>query len=394
MTKKKILFLADSTNDLHDLYNNLINDYDVYWVVYYKDLVEDLKKKKISSEKINYINSFDFYNSKSFLIRLLKRFLKIFSIEIDKISLIKKIKKIDCLIKPDLWITDTGGILAKIKTKAPKCQFKHSTTYKKYFLNKNIFDYDYIFLPGVYHFNRILEFYGNKIDKKKLVVAGSYRLAPFVKKKALNNLEKKELLKKFNLLENKINVLFAPTHDAFGKLRFFHKNFGNQFDALQKISDYIVNKLNGNFILKLHHYQNSLLENDKIKHIFNNKNNYVFNSKYEHQVEENGDIYRLSDIIITDTSGVSTTGIFLGKKIIFLEPDTKYHNWNEADIKSEFRPGFVCNNIDEIFISLKKYLNQKNLFLNEREKFLEEMFFEHEKDPTIKISNSIRKILN
>ena len=46
-----------------------------------------------------------------------------------------------------MWLTDTGNILSSIRTSGIKATFKHSVPYKKYFLSKNIFLYDYVFIP-------------------------------------------------------------------------------------------------------------------------------------------------------------------------------------------------------------------------------------------------------
>ena len=393
MIKKKVFFLADSTVDLFNLYTYLKEKYEIKWVIYHKDIIKDLERKQVSPQKINFINALDFFN-KNLLFRILKKIIKIFFGSIDKKILIYKIEKIDSVFKPDFWITDTGSILSRAKTNAPKCSFKHGIAYKNHFLGKNIFNYDYTFLPGYNHYNRILEFYGNKIDKKRLIVAGSYRLVPYIKKKELKENEKNELQEKLNLSKGKTNVLFAPTHDAFGKFRFLSKNFGNQFYAIQKISEFVNNQLDANFIFKLHHYQYGLLRNSELKKISKKKGNHIFNSGKEHQVEESANIHRLSDIIITDTSGVAAIGIFLGKKIIYLEPDPQYHNWKESDIKADLRPGFVCNNLEEIYSALKKYSSSENLFCNEKKKFLEEVFFKHNKDASEEISKSIQKIID
>ena len=57
--------------------------------------------------------------------------------------------------------------------------------------------------------------------------------------------------------------------------------------------------------------------------IFNSDNHttahYIFNSGDHHDIDESNKIFLLSDIIITDVSGVASTSIFLGKKLIFLE---------------------------------------------------------------------------
>ena len=170
------------------------------------------------------------------------------------------------------------------------------------------------------------------------------------------------------------------------------KSFGNQFKAIEVISNFVCSKLDCNFIIKLHHYQASLLKNKMFKKLNYKKNNMVFNLAKFHDVIESENIIRLSDIIITDTSGVGPIGIFLDKKIIFLEPDSPF-SWNEADIESNLRPGFVCNKFDDLYQALKQNLNSKDQFAVEREEFVKKIFFDHTKNACNEISKNIKKII-
>lgn len=400
MSLKKIFFLADSAVNLFNLYESLKEFYSIYWVVYNEDVANELKKKEINPEKILLIDSFNFLKilkKHRILYKVLKTIITKFFNSFQKKILISKIQNIDNKHEPDFWITDTGSVLSKVKTQSPKCTFKHSVCYKNYYLNENIFDYDYVFLPGKYHYDRILKFWKNKINEKefkKLIVAGSLKVSPYVKKKTLSLEEKTRLTNKFNLSSNKINVLFAPSHDAygFGSGRFLSKQFGNQFKSLSKISDFVNNDLDGNFIIKLHHFQFSLLKNSEIKKIAKKKNNYVFKESKYFDAEESEDVIRFADIIISDISGVGPTGIFLGKKVIFMDPYSKF-DWGKCDMESDYRPGFICKSFDDLFDSLIKYKNSDKLFELEKNKFVNEIFFNHKSEPTKEISTHLKKIV-
>ena len=133
MPKKKILFLADSAADLFNLYDYIKSDYEITWIVYYDDVVHDLKKKGISQNNIFCVNPFGFLKGNFFLFLLIKKILKIFYKNIFKKNLIYKVKKIDENFRPNMWVTDTIDILSKIKTQSPRCAFNHSVTFKKFF---------------------------------------------------------------------------------------------------------------------------------------------------------------------------------------------------------------------------------------------------------------------
>ena len=76
---------------------------------------------------------------------------------------------------------------------------------------------------------------------------------------------------------------------------------------------------NCNLIVKLHHASSFYLKKNFIKNLQDEKNCYVFKDLNYHDVVESDTIFKASDIIITDTSGVASTGIFLNKKF-----STKY----------------------------------------------------------------------
>ena len=392
MKKKKLAFVADSIVNLFKLYEYLRDKYEIIWIVHHEDIAFDLKKRGVNLNSIFYVNPYGFLNKKFFPFLLIRKILNLFLNVLVRKILVHKINNISEHFRPNLWITDSG-ILSEVKTLSPKCTFKHSITYKRHYLGDNISNFDYVFLPGLYHLNRIQNIHPKKINKNKLIVTGSLKVSNYVNKAELDLFEKQEFHTKNNLsIENK-NVLFAPTHDAHSPGRFLPNSFGNQFEAIEKISNFVNDKLNCNFIIKLHHYQSNLLKKKIFKQISDKKNNMVFDLAKFHDVDESENVIRISDIIITDTSGVGPIGIFLGKSIIFLEPEISF-NWKVADLESNLRPGFICKQLEEVYVALKKYLNSQDLFLEQRKDFVEKVFFQHNKDARNEISNVIDKIIN
>ena len=161
--KKKIFLLADSLVDLRFVYEILLKSYDVKWVFYNKKLKNDFLKLGYNKNDLIFVNKLNFLD---FLKKIIFRIFKIEKFNYQNL-LIRNIKKIDENLKPDLWITDTGNILSKVEIETIKTTFKHSVPYKKFFLSENIFDYDYVFIPGDYHFNRIINFYKHKKTELK-----------------------------------------------------------------------------------------------------------------------------------------------------------------------------------------------------------------------------------
>ena len=89
---------------------------------------------------------------------------------------------------------------------------------------------------------------------------------------------------------------------------------------------------------------------------------------------------------------MASTSIFLGKKLIFLNPEKNF-DWSAADIEKEYRPGFICNNSKEIIDSIKFYLNNKDPFIDKKKKFIEKMFYKPDVNANIKIAKHIEHLI-
>ena len=386
--KKKIFLLADSAVDLRFIHDQLNDIYDVRWVYYNKKLRRDLFELGYEKKKMILINSFGF-----FLKKILSKFLKPNLFNLEK-ELINNIKTINKKLKPDLWITDTGNILSKVDIKTTKVTFKHSVPYKKYFLADNIFDYDYVFIPGDYHLNRIVNFYKEKKKEleKKLVILPSLKIISYIRLKR-DFLTKKDFCKKYSLDINKEIVVLATTHDSFRNKRSLPENFGSEVSALKKLCNIITIENNFNFIIKLHHYNHNKFVDPKFAFLNEFKNVHVFKSNKNFDSLESEEVFFHSYIVITDTSGVGPLCCYLDKKMIYLNPDMPF-NWDNSDIEKKMRPGFILNQIDETNQFLKEYTNKPYLFSGERKKFAKKIFKYSEEENFGLIKSKIIKILD
>ena len=384
---KKIVIVADSTADLLKLSLRLKNHFEIIWLTYHKEVYRELIKLKFKkiylcnlTKKIN-INFF----LKDFIQKIFDKLSNILGLRRIE-GFLEKIEYIEKKENPFCFITDTFDLLKFYETKKLKLCFSHSVPYKKFFLDKTLLTkYDYLFLPGNYHLNRIKKYHSLN-DTRNLKVLGTIKFSPIIKK----NINKKKFIKKIGLKHN-FNVLFAPSHDAHdvpSKVKFLPETYGNQIENLEKLIIFL-DKLKANLIIKLHHYHTSHLSN-KIFQKY--KNVYIFKSGNFFDVKESSDFISNSDVIITDTSGVGSTGIFLNKKMIFIEPTSKKWNWQDADIEENLRPGYVCYNFNDLKKSLNNYLNKKDIFKEKRKKFVKKVFYKPHKDATIEISKFITSI--
>ena len=148
---------------------------------------------------------------------------------------------------------------------------------------------------------------------------------------------------------------------------------------------------NYNLIIKLHHYMNDLLKLPIFEFLSTQKHVYVFRPIEGHDTLNSHDIIRHSDIVISDTSGLAITAISLNKKLIFLEPDSKF-NWSNADTEKKFRPGYIVNNTHQIKEAINAYSNS-DIYEKDRQDFLNILFPENIKNPYDTLKNYILEIV-
>jgi len=383
---KKIVIVTDSTTNFLKLALRLKNNFEIIWLTYHREVYLELKKsnfKKIYFCDIAQKIQVNFF-FKKFVQKIFDKILNIFHFKkID--GFLKKIEIIEKKENPFCFITDSFNLLIYYKTKKIKMSFGHSVCYKNFFLQEINLSYDYLFLPGYYHLNRLKKYFRLK-KTSNLKVLGSLKLLNLKKK----NIKKRDFNNKLKLKHN-INILFAPTHDAHDitqKFRLLPKAYGNQIEKLEKLIIFL-DKLKANLIIKLHHYHNNKLPNEIFQKY---KNVHIFKTRNFFDTKESSIFIRNSDIIISDNSGVATSGIFLDKKMIFIEPTEPKWDWEKADIEKNLRPGYICNNFDELKRSLINYLSKKDNFKNKRNKFISKIFYKPNKDATIEIAKFIRSI--
>ena len=390
--KKKVFFLTDSSVNLRSVYQALKNHHDITWVHYHKKIKSELYDLGCSEKDIIFLGNNLIFLIKKIINQIFGKLLNL-KISFEK-DILDQINLIDKKFSPNLWITDTGSLLSKCKVKCPKATFKHSVTYKKYFLGENIFQYDYVFIPGEYHFNRIINRYPKKITelKKKLLISPSPRIYPFLNLKK-DSFELKDFYKKLNLDKKNKTIVLAPTHDAFFDKRFLPKNFGDESVALKKICKTITEDFGYNFIIKLHHYHHDKLKNKTFNFLSSLKNVHIFKTNKNYDSIDSEKIFFLVDLVITDTSGVGPACCFLNKKMIYLNPDDHF-DWSQSDIDKNLRPGLILEDINKLNNILLSYENNSKLYEKERLSFKDKIFKYQSLNDLRIIERQVKEILD
>ena len=128
--KKNIIFFANSSVDLINLYKVLKSNFNIIWVVYHWKVYKFLKKKNV--ENIYFIN-LSRKISNNIIFKLIKHFTNFFNIKYNNKYFFKNLKKIEEKYSPAIILTDTAQLLANYKTRSIKISTKHSVCYKKHF---------------------------------------------------------------------------------------------------------------------------------------------------------------------------------------------------------------------------------------------------------------------
>lgn len=369
----RIVFFADSVSTFLELYNILKKENKIIWFVYRDSVYKEAIKYGVSKDNILFSELyFPFFYAPYYLRKGLSRiFIKIFERKYIEYCLSFIVEQLNNKFQPNLILTETGALLSDVKTPCKKATLLHSVTYKHFYLNKVNLSYDYIFLPGGYHKQRMIQYHKNfNFGKDQLQVTGDFKISNYINH---NTAKKEELLNEYNLNPEWPIVLYAPTYDAFEGDSFFPDFWGDQFLYLENYAkELFKNKVN--LIIKFHHYMTNNLNDPRLKKISDHSNVGVFKTRRNFNTLDGvDDLLLATDIIVGDTSGILTTAIFLNKKIIFIEPGSNF-NWEKADIEKKHRPGYVCNTYEELLNATNSSL-EKDLFEEQRQDFNNLMFY-------------------
>lgn len=369
----RIIFFADSVSAFLELENVLKKKHKIIWFIYDDSVYKEAIKYGVSKNNILFSELyFPFFHAPYYIRKALSKFFNIlFGRQYIKRCLSFIIEQLNDKFQPNLILTDTGALINDIKTPCKKATLLHSVTYKHFYLNKVNLSYDYIFLPGDYHKQRMIKYHKNfNFGKDQLQITGNFKISKYI---GDNTTKKKELLNEYNLNPEWPIVLYAPTYDAFEGDSFFPDFWGDQFLCLENYAkELFKNKVN--LIVKFHHYMTNNLNDPRFKKISDQSNVGVFKTRKNFDTLEGVDDLLLAiDILVGDTSGILTTAIFLNKKIIFIEPGPDFY-WEKADIEKKYRPGYVCKSYEELLNATNSYF-EKDLFEDQRQDFNNFMFY-------------------
>jgi len=259
-------------------------------------------------------------------------------IEAYTVSMIRKSQfKYDCMVSPyySVWLQ---GIASK-HVRAMYGLAKEIWNFAWW----NVF-YDKILCYGDYDYSR-LNIYDN------CVIVGNPKFDYWFKKQIPNFNKVKET---FDLEEGKLTILYAPTYG----------NMSSIDDWIEEIND--LQKYY-NVIVKLHH-GTALRESEKSRREYIKKN-------FKNVTSSQHDLFtilKLSQLVITDNSGIIFDAMLAGKNILLLNPAS------QNSIEESYGQQFLRKHLIQLNkgSDLRKYIDNKELFDKQKtiiEKFKSEL---------------------
>jgi hypothetical protein len=377
----KIGFLIESDFVLKHYYKELSKYADCWWGVTDKNVLKNLSSQKYICHDCKsslrdfklllypYLDKFfkSRKNSKSFkLINTINDngiFKKIFLS-----SYRRNINKIKTKIKPNIWISDSYGCLDYTSKDAYWIQTLHAVTIRKYVVDPLMLKYDLILLPGYFHKKLLINKFGKKIESK-LRIIGWPRHDPLI----LHKYNRDIILTRLNLDPARKTILYAPSWAAGDRSDFFIRWFDKTEMVFEKLCKFCKEK-KINFIVKLHSSSWNMINNKRIFEIAKQYNTLIMPKRKNHITEDPNPYLFVSDVLISDVSGIIHEYLVLDKPIIYIEPDEQTDPWLDIEVPKEYRPGYLIKESEELFDAIECSLNNPSKFSNFRKEVFNEIF--------------------
>jgi len=213
-------------------------------------------------------------------------------------------------------------------------------------------DYDLGFVTSQF----FLQYYSKKTGiSKKLRITGNPRMDPLIKKA----FSREEVLEDIGVPRNRKNIFYAPTRAHKNEKPFFLlERTENIINDLERFCD----KNNCNFLVRMHpwHYATNHEKIRKLDEKINRSKN-MFVLSPEKYVDVQGILY-VSDILVTDWSGIANDFILLDRPIIFLDVELPVQ---EFKLTPEDRVGYIVKGKKEFFEKLQEAVDHPKLFEEE-----------------------------
>jgi len=370
----KIGFLSASTHILNYYWKALKDKSDCWWGVTTITAYEFLKaqgtKNVLLKSEVVYKYSPDIIN------KLINQYLcrvrsKIINQLVDKIS-------------PDIWVFDTFGKYKSVPKRVPWVQAFHSMCFKEYFFHPMLSNYDLLLLPGEYHKREIQKRVSIGKDTR-LRVVGYPKTDAFFN----NSFNREELMRTFGLNPKAKTVMYAPTTwGVYGHQGLFPRWFDCEQDVFESLCSEI-RRMGLNFIVKPQSNDIRIIKNKKLFDIASRYGVLWITKNADYSMTDASPYLWITDLLISDMSGIITDFMVLNRPVIFIEPDERLNAWKDCDMPPHFRKGYVVKEVNEILRRIEDSLNDPDKFRHERDEFLAMMFYKLDGKASMRAAEAI-----
>jgi len=361
----KIGLFSYNYRSLSNYWKKLKNQADCWWGVPEEALYKTLKKNNIDN-----VVYFLEEHKKNILNNNKEEYKKTSSLlPIENNDNIKK--KIIKEINPDIWITDSSNKINNLVSEnTPMVQTFHSIPIKKHVFHKPVLDYNLILLPGQYHKDQFIKKFNLQKNDERFKIIGWPRIDELIK----GNYDRNKIMLKYNLDPEKKTVMYAPTWGwGFGNTAMFARWFDRELKVFEDLCKNISDN-NLNFITRLHCYTYASSNNKfiEIAKKYNVSWPTTLTSNYQ---EDPNEFLWITDILISDLSGIITEFMVLNRPIIYIDPAEEITPWEVFDMPKNFRAGYVVKKPEELFEAIKDAIQLPYRHLNERKNILDKIFY-------------------
>lgn len=354
----KIGFLAYSTTTFEIFWDRLKEKCDCWWGVTRPHIYNLLKERNISNVVYHYDEHVIDRSKKTG-----NQFISTNPGHSERI--------IEKEIDPDLWIAEYPNNLIHIPKKAFWIQVFTALPLKKYFFHPPLLEYDLLLLPGEYHKRELIKRLNiNDKGQKRLKVIGWHRVDCLINK----TFDRERIMKDMGLDPNLKTIMYAPTWGwGYGNDTFFARWFGRE----EKIFEQWCQKMkkdNCNFIVKLHGVSFQAT-NKKLIDIARKYGAIWLTKQADRFVEDPNPYLWVTDILISDLSGIIADFLTLNRPIIYIDPDDKLDAWDVSDMPKNFRAGHVAKSPEELFAAIDDSIKYPERFSRERQELTSKLFY-------------------
>jgi len=353
----KIGFLARTTMILENYYKKLEKKADCWWGINSQQLNNELKEKGYEKIAYNY--------EKTFLDRN-----KSFGNQYISVNPGESENAVAKMIDPDLWISETLNKLNYVSKKTFWVQVFHSLPIKKHFFYPPLLDYDLMLIPGEYHKNELVKRLALKDTDERLKVVGWPRVDDFFN----GEFDRNQIMNKLGLDTRRRTLMYAPTWGwGYGNESLFARHLGPEHEVFEALC-HKVKEMELNFIVKLHSL--SFYGNNKELINIANKYGVIWLTKEisGFQIDPNPFLW-ITDILISDISGIITDFLVLDRPIIYIDPDEELDAWDGADMPKNFRVGHVVKTFDELVNAINDSISYPERFKDQRQALRLKLFY-------------------